>query len=149
MVEERRSGDKRVANGRRSESAIPTLTSGGHAPLHAVSSNGTQVCLGQPPTPLSPFSNTDAVQSPTSQTFVPRLKKSRRGHPARNHDSLWFLFLILSSLSPDHQSYPSTINRNLAMDSKNVRKLFDPMIGEFCADTSPQVLDKFFNTKMR
>jgi hypothetical protein len=148
MVEARRTGDKRAPNGRRSESALPALTSGGHAPSHALlNSNGTQVCLGRPPT-LSPFENTFAVQSP-STSFVPRLKKSRRGHPARNNDSLWFLFLILSSLSPDKHLQPPTLHDHLTMEAKNVRTLFDPMIGEFCADTTPQALDKFFNSKMR
>ncbi|KAI6175879.1 BZIP domain-containing protein [Aphelenchoides bicaudatus] len=140
MVEERRrDSNRRAVNGRRSESALPT-----RSPASS-QNNNSQVCLGRPQTPFTLFPNTSAVQSPNS--FASRKQKSKRVNQARN-DSLWFLFLILSSLSPDKQLfYPG--HRNLDMDTKNVRTLFDPMIGEFCADTSPQLLDKFFGSKMR
>jgi hypothetical protein len=92
--------------------------------------------------PLNRSRSTSAERS-----WSPELKKFKRNFAVNNTETLWFIFLILSGLSPDKQLYPP--DRHLAMNGNSVRTLFDPMVGEFCADTSPKVLDAFFNSKMR
>ncbi|KAI6187129.1 BZIP domain-containing protein [Aphelenchoides besseyi] len=94
---------------------------------------------------LSPSVST-STQERTSVRSQPSHRSSKR-----TDSSIWLLFLILSGLNPKSQFDPHYLQIDTKMDghTANMRTLFDPMVGSFCADTSPQVLDAFFNSKIR
>lgn len=154
----------RTLNGKRNGNALKqTPLTNDHAPSHAPNNNNQEElclehsclehpclehsCLKRSPSP-GPFS----FQSLIGFSSHPKRKKSK--HPrAYNIEAFWFMFLILSGgLSPEKQLLPSIIDRNgLTMNTQptNVRTLFDPMVGEISVDTSPDVLDKLFNSNIR
>jgi hypothetical protein len=122
MIEEQ--DDNPLATATQSDGSKST----NHAHQHQPNDNGEQL--------TTRFSNTPAIRSFLLQST----KKNKRDRVRDNTDTYWFIFLILTSLSPP----------NLKMNGQqNVRTLFDPMVGEFCADTSSNVIDKFFNSGIR
>ncbi|KAI6217567.1 BZIP domain-containing protein [Aphelenchoides fujianensis] len=113
------------------------------------------VCAVEQPTaedapPLPPAASLARPPLPRSAATRPPREPRKRSNRS---ESLWFLFLIASNLT--HQPHLPTADLKYALVSAPmtaqpphaVRTLFDPMIGEF--DTSPEVLNAFFNSKMR
>lgn len=146
----------------------------GHGPCSAQS--GPEPPTGRPttsaPSPsaarrsassLEPVQQCDRPPHPPPSSSRVLLARRRSACPSpatqkqsRDPTSLCLFLLLLGQLLGDPLTLPVVPRlpapRAMAADkssSSSVRKLFDPMIGEFCADVSPESLSSFFKPTLR
>lgn len=126
------------------------------ANVRPTTSESTTTTYAPPSSPIASNNSTAQTLSPSRVSLSPRRPTSERPQRCSDPTAAFLLVLLFCQLATEplilnkpQQLFRKNIGMTDSGEQSSVRKLFDPMIGEFYADVYNANLVPFLTSKMR